>query len=878
MPKGKVFWRNNELFITWEKMKAGKTSFVQPMPVKDSSAIAAMKQMPGVAEADVEVELVSGAPGRITFVSSELSVKAEEDAQEKARRQEEQRKKAQERQRAAEKNNREESEDEMKREFHNPYNFVPAVPRDHIDGNTNDLGDREPSGHDRYLADKYSGKLHVRMRVETPLLLPDTARVGVGEIGDSDHKSFPVRVGADGKPEINPTAIKGMLRSAYEAITNSRLSVFNDHDERLAFRGEAKTPAAARIEMHNGSLHIRKFDTAAVLVRYRKHWNGEKDKLEKADTRRTLPEPGRAMKFSSSSDLPAHGEPVWVRVSPRIAMRGPRKGQRIGTKVDEIRPRAPGSAAPTGFVEGWACITGANAKDKVYERVFIDPLPNPVPVTDSHKKLWKELVSNYQKTHEEDLKKRGNKRPSQKPTDYLGNNPGETAWSRHIYNSTDLQLEEGTLCYLVEEGNTIKGLLPVMISRRLYETSPESLLPDSLKPSQNVNKLSPADRVFGWVRQGKGASKEGAYRGQVRIGVVDCVSDKADAIESFATALPLQILGQPKPQQGRFYVARDQSGQAQGDGLKTQEAGFQASNGLRGRKVYPHHNNLPEDYWTDPINVNLTTAKADQGFYKEYRRPQKDEQEQRDNQNRSIKGWVKKGAIFEFDLHFLNLSDAELGALLWLLKLNSDGENKYFHRFGGGKPLGFGSVRLELVTKIQKEGQDTLVSDIRTGAELKESRYGSLGSDSMYCDPQRLKTCVEAFQKAVATMGGSHFEEAKFIKAFLRAAQGFDDNKPIHYPRTREQGTSEYPPPNPVGESFKWFVENSRTETRTNQATNQKYAVAKYGFALPDLSNEIGLPILEQEPERSQQGNWQGQKRDQKGQRDHGHAGNRNRR
>jgi hypothetical protein len=127
-------------------------------------------------------------------------------------------------------------------------------------------------------------------------------------------------------------------------------------------------------------------------------------------------------------------------------------------------------------------------------------------------------------------------------------------------------------------------------------------------------------------------------------------------------------------------------------------------------------------------------------------------------------------------------------------------------------------------------------------------------------------------------MGGSHFEEAKFIKAFLRAAQGFDDNKPIHYPRTREQGTSEYPPPNPVGESFKWFVENSRTETRTNQATNQKYAVAKYGFALPDLSNEIGLPILEQEPERSQQGNWQGQKRDQKGQRDHGHAGNRNRR
>lgn len=761
----------------------------------------------------------------------------------------------------------------MKREFHNPYNFVPAIPRENL--GDSELGDREPNGHDRYLSDKYSGKLHVRMRVETPLLLPDTAMVGVGEIGDSDHKSFPVRVDADGKPEINPTAIKGMLRSAYEAITNSRLSIFNDHDERLAFRGEARMPVPARVEMYKGSLHLQKFRTAAVLVRYRKHWQGEKDKLEKVDTTKTPPVDGRALKFFSSSDLPQHGQPVWVKVSDRISTRGSTAGRPIGKIVDEIRLKAPGSTAPAGFVEGWTCITGANAKDKVYERVFIDPLPNPEPLTEDHKKLWRELVSNYQKTHEEDLKKRRNKRPPQKPTDYLGNNPGETAWSRHVYNSTDLQLEEGTLCYLVEEGSTIKGLLPVMISRRLHEISPESLLPNSLRPAQNVNNLSPADRVFGWVRQSKGASKEGAYRSQVRIGVVNCISDEADAIEPFDTILPLQILGQPKPQQGRFYVAQNKSGQAQSDGLKTQEAGFHAGKGLRGRKVYPHHNNLPEDYWANPITANLTTPKADQGFYKEYRRPQKDGQEQRDNQNRSIKGWIKKGAVFEFDLHFLNLSDIELGALLWLLSLNGKDEIKYFHRFGGGKPLGFGSVRLELAPT---EGQDILASDIRTGAELKESRYCSLANYSMHCDPQRLKTCVEAFQKAVAAVGGCDFEKVKFIKAFLRAAQGFDDNKPIHYPRTREQGASYYPPPNPAGESFKWFVENSRTETRTNHTSNQKYTVAKYGFALPDIGNEIGLPILEQEPERQQQGNWQGRGRDNRGQRNNRREGNRGRR
>src|ERR1051326_8160450 len=145
----------------------------------------------------------------------------------------------------------------IKREFHNPYNFVPAPERRKntklIEG---ELGDREPSGHDRFLADKFGGKLRVRMTVETPLLLPDTARVGVGEVGDDAHKSFPVRVkplldeqgnevkDATGKtievPDINPTAVKGMLRSAYEAITNSRLSVFHKHDKKLAFRMDAR--------------------------------------------------------------------------------------------------------------------------------------------------------------------------------------------------------------------------------------------------------------------------------------------------------------------------------------------------------------------------------------------------------------------------------------------------------------------------------------------------------------------------------------------------------------------------------------------------------------------------------------------------------------
>src|SRR5262249_10344629 len=136
-----------------------------------------------------------------------------------------------------------------------------------------------------------------------------------------------------------------------------------------------------------------------------------------------------------------------------------------------------------------------------------------------------------------------------------------------------------------------------------------------------LKELSPADRVFGWVSQ----SGQGAYRGNVRVGPVICESSPADAVERFpGDGLPLAILGQPKEQQARFYVAASQQGEAQADDISKEEAGYQHGKGLRGRKVYLHYAGLPEGHW-------------------------------RDNQNRSILGWVNEGTSFSFDLHVTNL-------------------------------------------------------------------------------------------------------------------------------------------------------------------------------------------------------------------------------
>jgi len=689
--------------------------------------------------------------------------------------------------------------------FHNPYNFVPAWPRDPETVELSELGDRQPVGHDRYFPDYYSGRLRVRLTTETPLLLMDTAHPTRHE---DDHKSFPVRLDQDGKPAIAPTSLKGMLRSSYEAVTNSRLSVFAKHDDRLAYRLPARLgPVPARVECDaQGALVLRVMRAdlmghAAKLPRYRLGRQVGPDKGEQAE----------ALRYPSNA-LPQHGDAVWVEVDP--------KG-----RVHRIEPRQPGQTRPvqasSARTPGWVCVTGPNINGKRYERVFIEGASDArLRVEEAHRKLWWELITNYQSTHKSELEARQKNRL--KPEAYLGNEPGKTGWSRHVYTPEAATLSEGTLCYVElnrqdDPDSGIKALLPVTISRRLFDVSPAAMLPTSLQPATDPTKLSPADRVFGWVN-GQGA---GAHRSQLRISSVQCCSE--EAVEAFGDpGLPVAILGQPKPQQSRFYVAVDKTGQAQAASLPPSQTGYRHHcQGLRGRKVYPHHRGLPEGYWDDPMQ-DRTQERRQAPFYQDYRRPRKrDErgvpQEQRDNQNRSVQGWVKAQTVFEFEVQVTNLSAVELGALVWLLQLPPG----QMHRLGGGKPLGFGSVRLDVVEEA---------CDVRLGSAWQD-HYRTFAPTPRQSG---FSACVEAYRSAVVQsyQPDGAFDDVPFIKAFRRAAAGFEDGLPVHYPRTRPEGATQHPAPHPEGETFKWFVENARQNAPK--------------YPLPDLASGLGLPLLEE--------------------------------
>ena len=419
----------------------------------------------------------------------------------------------------------------------------------------------------------------------------------------------------------------------------------------------------------------------------------------------------------------------------------------------------------------------------------------------------------------------------------------------------------------IEKGKiiAIKDLFPVMISRELYEKSPKDLLDKSLHPAEKLDDLSPADRLFGWTPQEQGS--DGGYKSRIRVVCED--GEQPDILKSFNDPLPLSILGEPKPEQGRFYVAADDKGTPQKGigkgtpqkGIGKQEAGYdiKGKKQLRGRKHYWHHKGFEEgkdkakDYWEPPDPFDLS---KDQN--REYIRTGR----KQDTQNRSIKGWIEPGNKFEATLYVQNLQPEEVGALLWLLTLNkglNEGDDKHYFKLGYAKPLGFGSIEIEIDTArleqdcIPLAGNDSSIacddSWEKYYASLDATPPATLGDEQQKkfiqqfitsmlkaYEPSKLKSIQPNTPKGQEYLKHA-FDDLLFIKGFLRVLQGPNKEFRIHYPRTN-------PKRHPDGKNFEWFMDNERGRSYRVARRNE---VGKQ-LPLPAVTDDDGLPYIPSEP------------------------------
>lgn len=750
-------------------------------------------------------------------------------------------------------------------QFHNPYNFVPALPRKRDKARLEGFaGDSNPVDqhlrHDRFGEELWSGRIPVKVTVITPLLLLQSTPIRL----EGEHPIY------DMLDSFPYSRIRGMLLNAYEIITNSRYTALSKHDELLPYRMSTTDAAKlipARVEKDPNSDNtlslrlmqgdVKNFEQgsktplmyAAWLKRYKRYDSRSQSQHDKH-------EGDVAIKYDNE-DIPKHGERVSFQftVEPKID-----KCKFLRVKPGSVQ-RYNGSGTLTqDTYDGYVCVTGANIMKKEYERIFYDrsevPIYYKLSDLDEEVRRYAFLIKNYRDIHEKDREERekefkkqldgGSVKYSSDPNiprmkQYIGHEPGKFGFSSFVWEDGHEALREGALVYVDvkrdknghpicdESGKPteVTGIFPVMISRELPRATPIDLLdppsdPSYLRPAESADDLSPAERLFGWVAGRGGPGKHKGYRGRVTLdnGRVFPPDPKTGHIQCFEGTLPLTILGQPKAAQARFYVGAP-NGASQSPGGGKRKAIYQPGKRLRGRKVYPHHGSLDQlaEYWQDPL-TDRSEPPVNGRYFQEYRKP--NGKEQKSSQNRSVTGWIKPQTTYCFDLRVHNLQSEELGALLWLLT-----EPEGCFRLGYGRPLGFGSVKLKLDLPDSQElplGQ----------AKHWRGYYSNLAGDEP-CEFADRQGAIKAFQQAmvdaygpaesVSTTVKVQFESLSFIKAFLKSLSGFQDGLPVHYPRV-------HPKPDPEGKNFQWFTDNE---------AGQK-------LSLPDLTSTNSLPYFAGKP------------------------------
>lgn len=232
------------------------------------------------------------------------------------------------------------------------------------------------------------------------------------------------------------------------------------------------------------------------------------------------------------------------------------------------------------------------------------------------------------------------------------------------------------------------------IPRKKYNNSIKDIIKrdDSIpKNCIDIKNLCPVCNIFGSTEL-KDENKNIAISGKVSIGTGKLINPSVKLEKD----IPLKILSSPKPSCTYFYLL---GGDYNSDNSK-----------IRGRKLYYHH------------SIDNLKYKREEGDSKN--------NVIIDNQNVSIE--ALKDFEFKSTLDFINLSKYELGLLLFSLNLINREGQKIYHKLGMGKPLGLGTVKIDIdeessfLIDRQKRYSIFLTSDgeIETGKEsLNVSEY-----------------------------------------------------------------------------------------------------------------------------------------------------------
>lgn len=445
----------------------------------------------------------------------------------------------------------------------------------------------------------------------------------------------------NGKLAILSTSIKGMIRSFIEALTGSCLSNFDEG--RLDFRKPTnwagqKTYAGmvTKIPKTNGeSGEIEELEVAWVQTYQNDIKRGKNPLLPKIDL--------KGFK---------NGQKVYVKVNGRVSPYVNSKGRTIPTSyyyVTEIR-YAMGSPNRDEKV-GYLKLTGKTIPNKKRERVFFHQGSRKI---------------SFEYKEKEDY-------------DYILDTQLARKEKGHTFN-TDFQhkkLSVGDLVYFQKENNKAVKLSNVAVPRLRYIKGRGDRLG---RPAdyRSCSKSKPcfACRLFGFV--------DGKNSLSGRVSFSHVIINETEKPE--LKWIRLRPLGSPNPTSCNLYlmtkdkdgkmsnIVRDYDGYQIVDnkGNKRENQDINAPVFLRGRKFYWHKKEIDEILKeAQKISSKIKSEKVISDIQV-----------------------LTSSNRFSFMVYFYNLTDFELGLLLYALRL----EENMRHKLGMAKNLGFGAVKIEVKT------------------------------------------------------------------------------------------------------------------------------------------------------------------------------------
>ncbi len=554
----------------------------------------------------------------------------------------------------------------------NPYHFIPLM------GN---VKRENPEAKERRSEEKLTGVIEYTIKTRSPLFIPNTSNnnafrfpkenaEGVGTFYDPDKNgekpeemhhlqdffSYHQLDAQDenGKPVyyndtcfepvIPGSELRGMIRNIYETLTGSCMSVVNDDitiSKRTAEMYEpgilVKTNGKYTLYRAEDCIYRENGDVSAKSYKSDAFTEGEKVTftIVSGKNGKPLAKDVQAYESGMSGKI---GYVIKGEAGPEMNVEKP------GRERDCARLKCPKEVRDKCQRDG-VCYT----KQKHNMHIFVKKNSTVCGVESEMLDTFNVVLESYEGTYKEykDAFKAFKK-------DEDGEFP--------VYFSK------------VDEAGTLYYLAPACVTREVYRKALEKILKNQggYMPCEKATELCPGCQLFGMVS----TSNSGEARAsRLRFADASVINDREDVKEFYEPIVTLRELSSPKLANSEFYMQRPK------------DAAF-----------------WTYDYYVDSqgrVHISGEEAKiAGRKYYWHQLDKKLDKTIKKQARNKTIRP-VKSGVSFSGKVFFNDITKEQLDQLLWILsggKENSQAKTANGYKIGAGKPLGLGSVELNIAS------------------------------------------------------------------------------------------------------------------------------------------------------------------------------------